>query len=147
MARLSLLTPFALTAILAATGCGKKDPHDHHGKEGSKQSRPMPSTYKEAITEIRHHSDEIAGLIASNKLGDVHHEAEEIKKIAEHLPELAQKAGMAGDMMKEINLKSKELAAMFEDIDNAADSGKGEETERFHERMKGLISDLGKHDH
>jgi len=147
MARLSLLNALALTAIFAATGCDKKEPHDHHGKEGSKQPGAMPTTYKDAIAEIRHHSDEIAGLITSNKLADVHHEAEEIKKIAEHLPELAQKAGMGGEMMKEINLKSKDLAAMFEDIDLAADSGKADETKKLHEKMKALISDLGKHAH
>ncbi len=131
-------------AVLVAlgVGCDKKE-HDHgsHDKGGTVA---VPEHYKDAVAKCEELSNQIGGLIASGKLGEVHAAAADIKRIAEKLPELAQK-GPPADMLKEINVKSKELAGMFDEIDKAADSNNKEETIRLHEKMKGLIADLKKH--
>ena len=70
--------------------------------------------------------------------------AADITKIAEKLPSLAQK-DLKPEMLKEVNFKAKELAGMFDAIDEAADAGKKEDTVRLHGKMKALIADLKKH--
>ncbi len=89
-------------------------------------------------------SNQIGSLITACKLSEVHAAAADIKKIAEKLPELAQKA-MPPGMLKDVNIKAKDLAGTFSEIDEAADAGKKEEAIKVHERMKGLIADLKKH--
>jgi len=148
MAKLSWT--MALAAALAwGAGCGNGRDHGEkghaeggHGSEGGTVT--VPGHYKEAVHKCEEISGKIGGLIASGKLSEVHAAAADIKKIAEKLPELAQK-DLKPEMLKDVNIKAKELAGMFHEIDEAADAGKKEETVKLHERMKGLIADLEKH--
>ena len=136
-------------ALGLAVGCG--DGHDH-GKEGHTEKGhgagggtvTVPDHYGEAVHKCEELSGKIGGLISSGKLSDVHAVAADITKIAEKLPELAQK-DLKPEMLKEVNIKAKELAGMFDAIDEAADAGKKEETVKLHEKMKALIADLKKH--
>jgi len=136
-------------ALGLLTGCG--DSHDHgagghdsqkHGGEGGAVT--VPADYAGAVAKCEELSNQIGSLITAGKLGDVHTAAADIKKIAEKLPELAQK-GLPADVLKDVNIKSKDLAGTFSEIDEAADAGKKEETIRVQERMKALIADLQKH--
>ncbi len=135
-------------SVLALSGCDKKEEHEHgtdaHGHGTSGSAVTVPAHYKEAVTKCEELSGKIGSLLSSGNLKDVHGVAEDIKRIAEKIPELAQKE-MDPSMLKEVNVKAKELAGMFADIDEAADSGKKEETRALHEKMKSLIADLKKH--
>ncbi len=139
-----IVCSMVILAAGLAGGCGKEEEHKHgEPAHGAGPSGPSPTTYAAAMEQMEKHSGNIASLIAAGKLADVHHEAEEIKRIAEGLPELAK--SMAPDMLKVVNLKSKEIAGMFGEIDEAADAGKKDETVKLHEKLKGLIADLRKH--
>lgn len=133
-------------ALVFATGCDKHEDHEKgghgHGTGGGNVS--VPDHYKDAVHKCEELSKKIGTLINEGKLKDVHAAAADIKKIAEKLPELAQK-DLKPEMLKDVNVKAKELAGMFNEIDEAADAGKKDETIKLHEKMKALIADLEKH--
>lgn len=141
------LAILSLSAMVSAVlGCGDGHDHDHgksgHGAEGGKIA--VAGQYKDAVAQCEDLSRKIETLISTGKLSEVHAAADDVRKIAQKLPELAQK-DLPAEMLKDVNVKSKELAGMFGPIDAAADAGKKEETQKLHEKMKGLISDLKKH--
>lgn len=143
----SMIPAISILAAGLLAGCGKEDDHKHgktdaHGAKG--EAVAVPAHYKDAVEKCEQLSLKIGELIAAGKLSDVHAPAEGIKKIAEKMPEMAQK-DLPADMLKDVNVNSKELAGMFHQIDDAADSGKKEETVKLHEKMKGLIAELKKH--
>jgi len=133
-----------------AVGCG--DGHDDHkaGGHGEKGhgaaggAVAVPDHYKDAVAKCEELSNRIGNLITAGKLSEVHPPAADIKKIAEKLPELAQK-DLKPEMLKEVNVKAKELAGTFTEIDEPADAGKKDETMKVHEKIKALIADLKKH--
>ena len=146
-------------AWLMAAGCG--DDHDHgdaghpedghaeaghheggHGSGGGTVS--VPDQYSEAVRKCEEISKKIGALISSERLSEVHAAAADITKIAEKLPELAQK-DLKPELLKEVNIKAKELAGMFNEIDEAADSGNKAETIKLHTKMKALIAELVEH--
>lgn len=136
-------------ALGLVAGCGKDDEHEkkEHGAEGHGAgggSVAVPDHFKDAVAKCEELSGKIGSLIAAGKLGDVHAAAADIKKIAEKMPEMAQKE-LAPEMLKDVNVKAKELAGTFSEIDEAADAGKKDETVKVHEKIKGLIADLKKH--
>ena len=130
-------------ASLVLGGCGKEDEHDHsaHGGGGNVT---VPDHYKEAVEKCDELSKRIGKLIADGHLEDVHSAAADIKKIAEKLPKIA-KRDLPASMLRDVNVKSKELAGMFTEIDKAADAGKKAETVKLHARMKELVSGLVAH--
>lgn len=135
----------ASLALLA--GCGEDHDKDHHesGGHGAQGGAvAVPEHYGDAVAKCEELSAKIGDLIAKGKLSEVHPPAADIKKIAQKLPELAQK-DLPADMLKEVNVKAKELAGTFEEIDGPADAGKKEETQKVHDKIKGLIADLKKH--
>lgn len=133
----------ALVGTLGMAGCGEEAGHGSkphgHGSEVA-----IPAHFADAVAKCEELSGRIGGLIASGKLSEVHGAAEGVRKIAEKLPELAQK-DLPPAMLKDVNVKAKELAGLFAPIDKAADSGKKEETEKLHAQMKALISELKTH--
>lgn len=138
------LSVFAASVILGffLSGCDKQE--EKHGHGGHSGPVAVPEHYADAVAKCEELSGKIGSLISSGKLSEVHSAAEEIQKIAEKMPEMAQKE-LAPEMLKEVNVKAKELAGMFHEIDGAADAGKKDETIKLHEKMKGLIADLKKH--
>ena len=94
------------------------------------------------IDELR---EQIEHLIESGKLSDVHPPAQHISLIAKRLPELAKKSGIAEEHWKDINTQSRDLANLFDEIDEAADAGKKSETEAAFAKMVKLIDSLKMH--
>ena len=94
------------------------------------------------IDELR---EQIEHLIESGKLTDVHPPAQHIAIIAKRLPELAKKSGISQEQWKGINTQSRDLANMFDEIDEAADAGKKPETEAAFARIVKLIDSLKAH--
>ncbi len=141
------MTRFAWFALFAALGlvlggCGGEAEHEHeHGGGGAID---VPDHYADAVKRCEELSRKIDGLIADGHLDDVHPVAADIQKIAERLPALA-KSDLPVEKLREVNLKSKELAGLFSEIDEAADAGKKEETLRIQTQMRNLISELKKH--
>ena len=147
---MSLIHKLGITTVLWAClfvgGCSGEQKQDsnaraEHGHEDAGEAAEIPNTYGAAVARCEAHTRRIAELIESGELHDVHAEAAEIRDIARKLPELAR-VDMPPAMLKEINLKSKELAGLFDAIDKAADSGDKEGTIRVHEQMKELIAAL-----
>lgn len=145
----NLVRAAVLASALVLSGCGKEEGHGEkghgHGEEHGKGPEVTPAhSYAGVIKQIQGLSREIDEHIEKNQLDKVHHEADQIRKLAERLPELAKNSMPAG-MLKEINKNAKALADMFEEIDEAADAGKKDETIQVHDKMKKLIAELAKH--
>ncbi len=137
----SMIGGLALALLLG--GCGKADePGD--SKKTAVGPAAAPEHYKDAVAKCETLSGEIGNLISTGKLSDVHTAAEEIKKLAEKMPEMAQKE-LEATVLKDVNTKAKELAGMFNEIDQAADAGKKDETQKLHTKMQALIAELKKH--
>jgi len=136
---------------LVISGCGNGD--DGHGhSHGGGGDVAVPDNYSHAVEKCEELSNKIGDLIKEGHLHDVHPVAAHIKKIAEKLAELAKK-DLPCEMLRDVNVKARELAGMFSEIDDAADAGKKQETVEIHNKMKQLIADLKKyashqkHDH
>ena len=99
----------------------------------------------DAMHDIEEHREEIEHLIEAGKLADVHPPAQHISLIAKRLPELAQKSGVPKEHWKDITTHSRDLANMFDEIDEAADAGKKPETEAAFAKMVELIDSLKAH--
>lgn len=132
--------------VVFAVACDKHEDHKRgskgHGAEGG--AVIVPDHYKNAVNKRDELSTKIGGLINSGVLNNVHPFAADIKMIAEKLTDPAQK-DLKQEMLKDMNVRAKELAGMFQEIDQVADAGTKEETTKLHERMKTMIAELKKH--
>lgn len=147
--RLGITT--VLLGCLFTGGCGGEQKQDsdaggEHRHGDTEEVAAIPNSYGAAVARCEEHTRQIAELIENGRLHDVHAEAAYIRDIARKLPEMA-KVSMPPGTLKEINLKSKELAGLFGAIDKAADSGDKEGTIRVHEQMKKLVAALKAHEH
>lgn len=124
-------------------GCGK-DEHEKHGAHGGSGGTHVPESYAEAVKECEELSAKIDSLIASGKLADVHKAAQGIKEIAEALPSIAGKE-LSQEAQKEVAENAPALAALFTEIDEAADAGMKADTIKVHGKMKELIAALRAH--
>ena len=95
--------------------------------------------------EIGESREEIEHLIESGKLTQVHPPAQMISLIAKRLPELASKSGVPKEHWKDITTQSRDLANMFDEIDEVADANKKPETEAAFAKMVKLIDGLNAH--
>ncbi len=128
-------------ALLGCTGdSGHDDGHEH----GGGGNVTVPDHYADAVAKCEELSEKIEHLIESGKLDQVHSAAADIQKVAEKLADLAKKDLPPGDL-REVNVNARKLAGMFSAIDEAADSGKKDETIRIHREMKALIDALKAH--
>ncbi|MCZ6691842.1 MAG: hypothetical protein O7H41_19830 [Planctomycetota bacterium] len=135
---------FAMALGLAFGGCTEGDHQDGDGHHGSGETVDVPDHYAAAVEKCEELSKKIDDLIAKGDLDDVHAVAANIQKIAEKLSALA-KEDLPQEKLRDVNIKSKELAGMFTEIDEAADAGKKQETIQVHDKMRGLIAELKKH--
>ncbi|MBI3465873.1 MAG: hypothetical protein HY000_22885 [Planctomycetes bacterium] len=133
---------------------GHAEKHEHakghaeghgHSAEEMKAMIDKLASYADAMHEIDEHREHIEHLIEGGKLTDVHPPTEVISMIAERLPELAKKSGIPQEHWKDINLQSRDLANLFDEIDEAADAGKKPETETAFGKMVKLIDSLRAH--
>lgn len=130
----------SLTMLIIA-GCGSEKKQESQAHDDAETNTKAPATYVAAIEQCEFHLMEITELIEKGELSDVHREAAKIRDIALKLPQLA-KGDVPVDMLKDINIKSKELAGMFTEIDKAGDSGDKEGTIKAHQKMKTVVDAL-----
>jgi len=139
----STFVMLVLTSLFIA-GCGSDQKQESPAHDDVETSMKTPDTYAEAIEQCEFHLVEIEKLIENGQLSEVHREAAKIRDIARKLPQLA-KGSLPVEMLKDINIKSKELAGMFTEVDKAADSGDKEGTIRAHQTMQTLFDALKLH--
>lgn len=122
---------------------GHKEGHGHGASAEEMQAEVAKlASYAEAIHEIGEHREEIEHLIKDDKLDKVHPSAEHISLIAKRLFELARTSKVSEEHWKDINTQSRELANLFDEVDEAADAGKKPETEAAVAKMFKLIDSL-----
>lgn len=134
----------ALTAgppVLAQHGHGEGEEH------GKRVEFKMPTTYKAAVKEIQYRLHEIAELIEARKLDQVHAQADVIQKVGKELGQLALRdgSGVPKEAVRDINLAGKDLAARFDAIDKAGDSGDLAGTKKAYEGMVAVAATLQKY--
>lgn len=150
-----LAVALAVVVLLAPFSAGAEEhpgkgsmPGMDHGTPAKveKEEIKVPPTFSEAIAAVVERRDNIAKQIESGKLDGLHKEGEVIKKIAESLVKLASNkdSGVAKADIREINLTAKALAAQYEPLDEAGDSGKKEESQKVFDKMVKLIETLSK---
>lgn len=126
-------------------GHGDEKGHQHagHGSEADmKAAAEKLASYDAAMHEIDALREQIEHLIERGNLTDVHPPAQHISIIAKRLPELAKKSNIPQENWKDINTQSRDLANLFDEIDEAADAGKKPETEAALAKMVKLIDGL-----
>jgi len=144
----ALITAAAALAVAAPPALAQhSDAHgqpDKHGQAGGRHE--SPKSYTEAIAEIDERLENIDRLIKARNLDTVHAEAQVIVDVANTLAQLALKpdSGVARESIKEINKTAKELAARFDPIDKAGDSGDEAGTRKVYAEMVALQATLRK---
>lgn len=153
---MQMVWTLAITAALSVwlTGCGGSSeqkpaappPTSGHGDEhaGGEHAgeKHAGGEHAEGIHELDELREEIEHLIKDDKLSDVHPPAQHISLIAKRLFELARKSGVPEESWRDINTQSRELAGLFDEVDEAADAGKKPETEAAVGKMFKLIDSL-----
>lgn len=138
----------ALCFMFVTTATSAQGQPTHGGHEHGKPAEfKMPTTYKGAVGEIRMRLHEIDELIVTKKLADVHAQADVIQKVGNVVGQLALKAdsGVPKTAIKEVNKAGRALAAKFDAIDLAGDSGDAVGTRKVHGEMVKLAAVLEKY--
>ncbi len=140
----------ALTFALVVTpGCseGGDDDAHHEGEHGEIEDFTEPQSYAEGCSIIHARLEEIEDLLKTGKLDHVHAEAAVIRDVANDMAKLASKrgSGVPSSGIKEINLTAKQLAAKFDPIDKAGDSGDSAGTRKVYREMVALFEILEKY--
>lgn len=133
-----------LLMLLLIVGCGGSQKQESHAHDDAETSVKIPGSYTAAIEKCEFHLVEIGELIEKGELSKVHKEAAKIRDIARKLPQLA-KGNIPVEALKDINIKSKELAGMFTLVDKAADSDDKEGTIHAYEVMQSLVNAMKLH--
>lgn len=131
---------------------GARAQHGHSDeKKGEEHGKPvvfvMPTTYRGAVEEIEHRLHNISELMQTKKLDKVHAEADVIQKVAKAIGQLALKAdsGVPKEAVKDVNIAGKDLAAKFDAIDKAGDSGDAAGTKKVYDEMINLTATFQKY--
>ncbi len=127
---------------------GETDDHAEGGQtHGGEVEFTEPHTYAEAIHVIHEQLEKIDSLIESRTLDGVHAEAAVIRDVANSLAQLAllEDSGIPRDAIREINLTARRLAATFDPIDEAGDSGDLAGTQKVYDKMIDLFETLEKY--
>lgn len=126
------------------------DEHDEHAEgdaHGEEVEFTEPRTYTEAIHVIHEQLEKINSLMGSGTLDRVHAEAAVIRDVANTLAKFALQddSGIPRDAIREINLAARDLAATFDPIDKAGDSGDLAGTQKVYDEMLKLFETLEKY--
>lgn len=137
----------ALTLMLGPAVPMAMAQHEHGGEHGKPAEFKMPTTYKAAVEEIQNRLHEIAELIESKDLDNVHSQAEVIQKVGNAIGQLALKSdsGVPKTAVKEVNKAGRDLADKFDAIDKAGDSGDAAGTKKVYDEMVKLTATLEKY--
>lgn len=138
---------FGVTVVLVACSVARAQHQHDHDHDFAPAVFEPPTNYRQAVEEIEHRLHLIEELMSSQKLLEVHPQADVIQKVAKLVGQLALKddSGVPKQAVKEVNLAGKELAAKFDPIDKAADSSNAAESKKVYEEMVKLTETLSKY--
>lgn len=142
---------FLCASAIVGFATAARAQHKHGDEKSEEHGKPavfaLPTTYKAAVEEIEHRLHEISELIEDKKFDKVHSEADVIQKVAKVVGQLALKddSGVPKEAVKEVNVAGKDLAAKFDAIDKAGDSGDLAGTKKVYDEMTALTTALQKY--
>lgn len=115
--------------------------HEHGGEALTEADVKMPESFAAGVARLSELHQNINHLIEHNELADIHRVAEEMAIVARKMKELAAK-DIVEDDRTEVGRLCNEIAGYFHPIDEAADSGKKDETMAIHMQMAETIGRL-----
>lgn len=135
-----------MAVVVVSSVASAQHQHDHDHDFAPAKFEP-PANYRQAVEEIEHRLHLIQELMISQKLLEVHPQADVIQKVAKLVGQLALKedSGVPKEAVREVNLAGKDLAGKFDPIDRAADSNNAEGTKKVYDEMVKLTEVLSKY--
>ena len=123
---------FALTGLTSQTVFAAE-----HEKGEKKEKTVVPETADGIMTEIHKHHGELAEVVKSKKLADVHHHAFAIRDLANGLP-----SKVAADKKARVEGSAKNIAKLATDLDNTGDANNQAATEANLKKLDGVLTAL-----
>ena len=106
--------------------------------EGAEKSKvTIPATTDGIMQAIHQHHGELAEVVKSKKLADVHHHAFIIRDLANALPDK-----VAADKKARVEGSAKNIAKLAEDLDKTGDAGDQAGTESNLKKLDGVLMAL-----
>jgi len=122
---------FAFTAISSQIAVAA----EHEASEKSKTT--IPDTADGILQEIHKHHGELAEVVKSKKLADVHHHAFAIRDLANALG-----GKVAADKKARVEGSAKNIAKLAEDLDKTGDANDQAATEANLKKLDGVLMAL-----
>ena len=122
----------AITGITTSTTFAAEKEHAE-----KKEKMVIPETADGIMTEIHKHHGELADVVKSKKLADVHHHAFAIRDLANGLP-----AKVAADKKARVEGSVKNIAKLATDLDNTGDANNQAGTEANLKKLDGVLKAL-----
>lgn len=138
MKRIKLLA-IGASAALAITAINAPSAFAHEGEKHEEKSETtkVPDTAAGILQEIHKHHGELADVVKSKKLADVHHHAFAIRDLANGLP-----AKVAADKKARVEGSVKNIAKLAEDLDKTGDANDQAGTEANLKKLDGVLMAL-----
>ena len=125
---------FAFTSLTSQTVFAAEKEHAE-----KKEKMVMPETADGIMAEIHKHHGELADVVKSKKLADVHLHAFAIRDLANGLP-----AKVAADKKARVEGSVKNIAKLAEDLDKTGDANDQAGTEANLKKLDGVLMALEK---
>lgn len=122
----------ALTGLTSQTAFAAEKEHAE-----KKEKMVIPETVEGIMTEIHKHHTELADVVKSKKLADVHHHAFAIRDLANGLP-----AKVAADKKARVEGSVKNIAKLATDLDKTGDDNNQAGTEANLKKLDGVLMAL-----
>ena len=122
----------AVTSMSFRTAVAAEAEHKEHSEKMT-----MPDTAEGILQEIHKHHGELAEVVKSKKLADVHHHAFAIRDLANGLA-----AKVAADKKARVEGSAKNIAKLAEDLDKTGDANDQAGTEANLKKLDGVLMAL-----
>ena len=122
---------FALTGTTQSAFAAEKEHAEH------KEKTVVPETVDGIMEAIHKAHGELAEVVKSNKLADVHHHAFAIRDLANALP-----AKVAADKKARVEGSVKNIAKLADDLDKTGDDNNQAGTEANLKKLDGVLTAL-----
>ncbi len=136
--KLTRILTIGACAAIAITGLTSQPAFAAEKEHAEKKEKMvMPETVEGIMTEIHKHHTELADVVKSKKLADVHHHAFAIRDLANGLP-----AKVAADKKARVEGSVKNIAKLAEDLDKSGDDNNQAATEANLKKLDGVLKAL-----
>ncbi len=138
--KLTRILTIGACAAIALTGLTTQPAFAAEKEQAEKKEKTvMPATAEGIMTEIHKHHGELADVVKSKKLADVHVHAFAIRDLANGLP-----AKVAADKKARVEGSVKNIAKLAEDLDKTGDANDQAATEANLKKLDGVLTALEK---